>query len=78
MVEGGLARSGATHALSVTGIAGPGGGTPEKPVGTVCFGWQTRGQAARVETRHFAGERHEVRLQSMLHALGQLLAHEAS
>jgi len=75
LVEGGLARSGANHALSVTGIAGPGGGTDAKPVGTVCFGWQQRGQDARVETCHFDGERHEVRLQSMLHALSELLAH---
>ncbi|WP_017941722.1 MULTISPECIES: CinA family protein [unclassified Thioalkalivibrio] len=78
MVEGGLARCDADHALSVTGIAGPGGGTPEKPVGTVCFGWQTRGGPARVQTCHFDGERHEVRLQSMLHALSDLLAHEAA
>lgn len=78
MVEGGLARSAADLALSVTGIAGPSGGTPEKPVGTVCFGWQARGQVARVQTTHFEGERHEVRLQAMLHALGELLAHEAA
>ncbi len=73
LVEGGLAHSRADLAVSVTGIAGPGGGTPEKPVGTVCFGWQRRGQEPRVETRHFDGERHDVRLQSMLHALGDLL-----
>ncbi|WP_038051188.1 CinA family protein [Thioalkalivibrio sp. ALJ1] len=78
MVEGGLARSDADFALSVTGVAGPSGGTPEKPVGTVCFGWQARGQEARVHTLHFEGERHEVRLQAMLHALGELLAHEAA
>lgn len=78
MVEGGLARCDADLALSVTGIAGPGGGTAEKPVGTVCFGWQARGREARVETRHFGGERHEVRLQSMLHALSELLAREAA
>ncbi|WP_018877670.1 MULTISPECIES: CinA family protein [unclassified Thioalkalivibrio] len=78
MVEGALARCDADHALSVTGIAGPGGGTADKPVGTVCFGWQTRGQEVRVATRHFPGERHAVRLQSMLHALSELLAHEAA
>ncbi|WP_018936102.1 CinA family protein [Thioalkalivibrio sp. ALJ24] len=76
MVTGGLARSTADLALSVTGIAGPGGGTPDKPVGTVCFGWQIRDGAVRTETRHFDGERHEVRRQAMLHALASLLEHE--
>ncbi|WP_018871985.1 CinA family protein [Thioalkalivibrio sp. ALJ16] len=78
MVEGGLAHCDADLALSVTGIAGPGGGSADKPVGTVCFGWQERGQDARIETRHFEGERHDVRLQAMLHALSELLAHEAA
>ena len=76
MVTGGLARSTADLALSVTGIAGPGGGTPDKPVGTVCFGWQVRDGVARTETRYFDGERHEVRRQAMLHALASLLEHE--
>ncbi|WP_018995169.1 CinA family protein [Thioalkalivibrio sp. ALJ2] len=78
MVEGGLAHCDADLALSVTGIAGPGGGSADKPVGTVCFGWQERGRDARVETQHFDGERHDVRLQAMLHALSALLAHEAA
>ncbi len=76
MVTGGLARSTADLALSVTGIAGPSGGTPDKPVGMVCFGWQIRDGAVRTETRYFDGERHEVRRQAMLHALASLLEHE--
>ncbi len=78
MVEGGLNGSDADLALSVTGIAGPGGGSPDKPVGTVCFGWQVRGAEPRVETRRFDGERHAVRLQAMLCALSELLAHEVA
>lgn len=76
MVEGGLAHSDAQLAVSVTGIAGPGGGTPDKPVGTVCFGWQRRGGPARVETRRFAGDRREVRAGTVHHALAALLEHE--
>lgn len=60
-------------ALSVTGIAGPDGGTPEKPVGTVCFGWATPTQT-RTETQHFNGDRQQVREQSVAHALAGLIA----
>ncbi|WP_019626660.1 CinA family protein [Thioalkalivibrio sp. ALJT] len=73
MVAGALARCEADHAVAVTGIAGPGGGTPMKPVGTVCFGWQTRGGPARVQTCQFDGDRHGVRLQSIFHALRETL-----
>ena len=75
MAEGALRGSRATVALSVTGIAGPGGGSPGKPVGTVCFAWARKGTPARSETRHFAGERDAVRRQSVVHALEGLLAH---
>ncbi|WP_019022429.1 CinA family protein [Thioalkalivibrio sp. ALE23] len=76
MATGGLTHSGADLSLSVTGVAGPAGGSPDKPVGMVCFGWQARYGAVRTETRHFDGERHEVRRQAMLHALASLLEHE--
>jgi nicotinamide-nucleotide amidase len=74
MVEGATARSGAQCALSVTGVAGPGGGTPAKPVGTVCFGWLVPGRAPVVATRHFPGDREAVRVASVDAALAGLLA----
>jgi nicotinamide-nucleotide amidase len=75
MALGALARSRGTLALAITGVAGPGGGTPAKPVGTVCFAWAARGDAARTETRRFAGDRKAVRRQSVEHALRGALEH---
>ncbi|HEV2430723.1 MAG TPA: CinA family protein [Burkholderiales bacterium] len=72
MAQGTLARSKATVALAVTGVAGPAGGSAEKPVGTVCFAWVSR-QGARAETVRFAGDRESVRRQSVNHALEGLL-----
>ena len=73
MARGALQRSGATLAVAVTGIAGPGGATPGKPVGTVCFAWAD-GASTVVATRHFAGGRAEVRQASAVAALeGALL-----
>jgi nicotinamide-nucleotide amidase len=69
MAEGALARSGADLAVAVTGIAGPGGAVPGKPVGTVCFGWAVRGAATSATTRHFQGDRAEVRRLSALAAM---------
>jgi nicotinamide-nucleotide amidase len=74
MAAGALANSRAGVALAITGIAGPTGGTPEKPVGTVCFAWCRRGAAAQSERRHFDGDREAVRRQSVIHALEGLLA----
>jgi len=74
MAEGALARSRADCALSVTGVAGPGGGTPAKPVGMVCFGWAVPGRPVVVETRHFGGGRAEIRAASVERALGRLIA----
>ncbi len=72
MAQGALANSRAHVSLSTTGIAGPGGAVPGKPVGTVCFGWS---HAGRLHTEHlvFAGNRHAVREQSVIHALQGLL-----
>ena len=70
MALGALAASRGTVSVSVTGIAGPAGGAPGKPVGTVCFAWARSGEAMpRSETRRFAGGRDEVRRQSVLRAL---------
>jgi nicotinamide-nucleotide amidase len=74
MARGALANSGATVALSITGIAGPGGAVPGKPVGTVCFGWAFADGRSRSETRHFDGDREAVRRQSACHTLAVLLA----
>lgn len=72
MALGALERSRGTVAVSITGVAGPGGGSAEKPVGTVCFAWASDG-AARSETRRFAGDRESVRRQSVIHALEGVL-----
>lgn len=74
MAEGALARARADLAVAISGIAGPGGGSPGKPVGTVCFGLAAAGRPTRAETRHFAGDRTAVRRQSVAHALRRLLA----
>jgi nicotinamide-nucleotide amidase len=69
MAAGGLAHGCAGIALAVTGIAGPGGGSPGKPVGTVCFGWAVRGGDIQTQTLCFPGDRAQVRLQTARHAL---------
>ena len=69
MARGALDRSRARLSLSVTGVAGPGGGSIDKPVGTVCFGWAHAGGAARALTWRFDGDRASVRLQAALFAL---------
>lgn len=74
MVEGALARSHAQVAVSVSGVAGPGGGTADKPVGTVCFAWGIKGGEPRSETKRFSGDREAVRRQSVEHALKGVLA----
>jgi nicotinamide-nucleotide amidase len=72
MARGAIRRSRAAIALAVTGVAGPGGGSREKPVGTVCFAW-ARGTRVRSETRHFKGGRTRVRRQSVVRALQGVL-----
>jgi nicotinamide-nucleotide amidase len=73
MAEGALAHSRAAVALAVTGIAGPDGGTAEKPVGTVCFAWARRDGPARVVTHRLYGDRAAVRHQSVAVALEGIL-----
>lgn len=72
MARGALRRGRGTIALSVTGIAGPGGAMPGKPVGTVCFAW-AQGRRLRSERRRFSGNRAAVRRKSVMHALRGLL-----
>lgn len=69
MAQGALAHSRADWAVAITGIAGPGGGTPEKPVGTVCFAWAGKEGGCEAQTCHFVGERAAVREQAVRHAL---------
>lgn len=72
MASGAARIFGADIAVSVTGIAGPGGGTPEKPVGTVWFGRANGGSAGAFVCR-FVGDREQVRLSTVKRALEQLL-----
>lgn len=74
ILAGALSRSPAQLVVAVSGIAGPGGGTDTKPVGTVCFGWQRRGAEAVCETRLLPGERAEVRRATVRIALEGVLA----
>lgn len=74
MVEGVVNSSDAQVAVSITGIAGPGGGTPEKPVGTVCFAFAIPGNNTTTTRMSFAGNREQVRMQSVVFVLDQLLA----
>ncbi|MRR51319.1 MAG: nicotinamide-nucleotide amidase [Rhodocyclaceae bacterium] len=73
MATGALKNSNALISLAITGIAGPSGGSSDKPVGTVCFAWQMRNQEAEAETCHFDGDREAVRRQAVIHALVGLL-----
>jgi nicotinamide-nucleotide amidase len=72
MVSGALVNSGASVAVAVTGIAGPGGGSEGKPVGTVWIGWKRRGGYAHAEVFHFDGDRDAVRRQTVAAALSGL------
>ena len=73
MAAGALAHSAADVALAVTGIAGPDGGSEEKPVGTVWFAWDVAG-TVESECMVFAGDRDAVRRQAVAHALDGLAA----
>lgn len=73
MVSGALVKSGAGVAVAVTGIAGPSGGTEEKPVGTVWIAWKRRGGYPHMQRYHFDGDRESVRRQTVAAALDGLL-----
>lgn len=74
MAAGALARSAADVAVAVTGIAGPDGGSADKPVGTVWIAWVRRDRPPRVERRCFSGDRENVRRAAVRAALEGVLA----
>jgi nicotinamide-nucleotide amidase len=69
MVCGALEHSEADLAIAVTGIAGPDGGTEEKPVGTVFIAWATKAGDIRVKKSQFSGNRHQIRAQTVQMAI---------
>lgn len=73
MAEGARLRAGVNAALAVTGIAGPDGGSADKPVGMVWFAWSLQGRQTSSEFLHFQGDRDAVRRQTVVHALSGLL-----
>ncbi|MEO9191457.1 MAG: CinA family protein [Acetobacteraceae bacterium] len=74
MAEGALIRSRAAIAISVTGVAGPGGGSADKPIGLVWFGLARRGAPTRTDHQIFPGDRTAVRQASVVHALALIRA----
>lgn len=74
MALGALKRSQAQLAASITGIAGPDGGSTEKPVGTVCFSWAAKDGRLVLATHHFAGDRKQIRQLASQQCLLGLLA----
>jgi nicotinamide-nucleotide amidase len=72
MAEGAVARAPVDLAVSVAGVAGPGGGSAEKPVGLVIFGLARRGKPCRTERQIFTGDRSAIRRTAVHHALGLL------
>ena len=73
MAVGALKNSAANISISISGIAGPTGGTPEKPVGTVCFAWMLTNRKPLSETVLFSGDRMEIRQQAVNYALQGIL-----
>ncbi len=69
MAKGALELSTASMSLAVSGIAGPTGGTENKPVGTVCFAWMIRGDVPVAETMYYEGDRDSIRRQAVIHSL---------
>ena len=73
MAAGALKHSRAHITLAISGIAGPGGGSPDKPVGTMCVAWAMRNGVEQSQTMHFQGDRVAVRQQAVVAALQGLL-----
>lgn len=73
MAQGVLTHSRADWSVAITGIAGPSGGSPEKPVGTVCFAWASKDGGCEAKTCLFSGDRASVREQSVRYALNGLI-----
>jgi nicotinamide-nucleotide amidase len=75
MAAGALANSSADWVIAVTGIAGPDGGSPEKPVGTVYIAWQNKDDFFNLEKCQLSGNRQEIRQQTVIMALSKLLTY---
>ncbi len=75
MAQGAIALSAANIAVAVSGVAGPGGGSPEKPVGTVWFAWVKATGETKTELKSFGGDRAAVQGQSVIFALQGLINH---
>ncbi|MGZ8135723.1 MAG: CinA family protein [Methylococcaceae bacterium] len=73
MVTGALMHSNAECAIAVTGVAGPDGGTPEKPVGLVFIAWQWKNQAPEIVKQQFSGNRRQIRAQTVKTAIEGVL-----
>ena len=74
MAEGALKNSHAHISIAITGIAGPDGGTKDKPVGTVCIAWARLGSLTKTATINLKGDRASVRMQSVVYVLQWLLS----
>jgi nicotinamide-nucleotide amidase len=74
MAEGALVRSRAAIVVAVTGVAGPGGGSADKPIGLVCFGLARTGQQVVSEQQVFPGDRAAIRAATVVHALNMIRA----
>jgi nicotinamide-nucleotide amidase len=74
MAEGALSRSRADLAVSVTGVAGPGGGSADKPVGLICFGLARRGRPVTGDRQIFPGDRTAIRAAAVAHAFVMIRA----
>ena len=75
MAQGALTHSNADVAVAISGVAGPDGGSPEKPVGTVWFAWVKATGETKTELKSFGGDRAAVQEQSVIFALQGLINH---